>query len=38
MAENFPNLKKETDIPVWEVQTVPYKMKHKWIYAMTYYN
>ena len=26
MAENFPNLKKETDIQEWEVQKIPNKM------------
>ena len=29
MAENFPNLKKETDIQVQEAQRVPNKMNPK---------
>ena len=29
MAENFPNLKKETDIQIQELQIIPYKMNPK---------
>ena len=35
MAENFPNLKKETDI---QIQKVPKQDEHNQIYTNMYYN
>ena len=39
MVENFPNLKKETDIQVQEAQRIPSKINpNKQTYTKTYYN
>ena len=38
IAENFPRMKKETGIQVWESQGVPSKMKSKKAHTKTCYN
>ena len=38
MAENFPNLKKETDIQIQEAQRVPNKMNPKQTHTKVYHH
>lgn len=38
MAENFPNLKKETDTQIQKAQKGPKQDEHNQIYTNTYYN
>ena len=38
MAENFPNLKKETDIKIQEAQRASSKLKPNKLTPTTYYN